>query len=153
MRLQCERPGFHPWFGTIPWRRAWQPTPVFLPRESPRTEEPGGLQFIWSQRVGHDQATKHSPLTSLAKTLKSPLDFEEITSQFYRKSTLNSHRKNWCWSWNSNALATWYKVLTHCKRPWCWERLKAKGKGEGRGWDGWIASPTQWMWTWANSGR
>ena len=38
----------------IPWRRAWQSTPVFLPGESPRTEELGGLQSIGSQRVGHD---------------------------------------------------------------------------------------------------
>ena len=38
----------------FPWRRKWQPTPVFLPRESPWTEEPGGLQSIGSQRVGHD---------------------------------------------------------------------------------------------------
>ena len=37
-------------------------------------------------------------------------------------------------------------------RPWCWERLKAK-EGGGRGWDGWVASPTQWSWIWANSGR
>ena len=37
--------------GKIPWRRAWQPPPVFLPRESPWTEEPGGLQSIGSQRV------------------------------------------------------------------------------------------------------
>ena len=37
-----------------PWRRAERPTPVFLPRESPWTEEPGGLQSMVSQRVGHD---------------------------------------------------------------------------------------------------
>ena len=44
--------------------------------------------------------------------------------------------------------------LTHWQRPWCWERLKA-GKEEGydRGWDGWMASPTQWTWVWANLGR
>ena len=52
--LQCGRPGFNPWAGTIPWRRAWQSTPVFLPGESPRTEEPGGLQSMGSQRVGND---------------------------------------------------------------------------------------------------
>ena len=45
---------FDPWVGKIAWRSAWQPTPVFLPGESPRTEEPGGLQSIGSQRVGHD---------------------------------------------------------------------------------------------------
>ena len=49
-----ERLGSEPWVGKIPWGRAWQPTPVFLPGESPWTEEPGGLQFFESQRVGHD---------------------------------------------------------------------------------------------------
>ena len=34
-----------------------------------------------------------------------------------------------------------------------WERLKAGGEGDDRGWDGWMASPTQWTWVWANSGR
>ena len=48
------RPGFDPWIGKIPWSRAWQPTPVFLLGESSWTEEPGGLQSIVLQRVGHD---------------------------------------------------------------------------------------------------
>ena len=74
------------------------------------------------------------------------------TSQSYRKSTLNTHRKNWCWSWSSNILVTWCKQLTHWKRPWSWERLKAGEEGI-RGWDGWMASPMQWTWTWANFGR
>ena len=34
------------------------------------------------------------------------------------------------------------------KRPWCWERLRAGGEGDDRGWDGWMASPTQWTWVW-----
>ena len=69
-----------------------------------------------------------------------------------RKSVLNIHWKDWCWSWNSNTLATWCEELTHLKRPWCWERLKVGGKGDDRGWDGfWMASPTQWAWVWVNS--
>ena len=48
-------PGFDPWVGKIPWRGAWQPTPVFLPGEFPWTEEPGGLQSIGSQRVQHTE--------------------------------------------------------------------------------------------------
>ena len=40
--LQCRRPGFNPWVKNISWRRTWQPTPVFLPGESPRMEEPAG---------------------------------------------------------------------------------------------------------------
>ena len=50
-------------------------------------------------------------------------------------------------------LVTWWEELTHWKRPWCWERLRAGGEGAGRGWDGWMASPTQWTWVWASSGR
>ena len=59
------------------------------------------------------------------------------------------HAKNWCWSWNSNTLATWCKELTHLKSPWCWERFKA-GEGDNRGWDGWVTSLTQWTWVWVN---
>ena len=46
----------------------------------------------------------------------------------------------------------WCKDLTHLKRPWCWERLKVGGEGNDRGWDGWMASLTQWTWVWVNSG-
>ena len=48
-------------------------------------------------------------------------------------------------------LATQWEELTHLKRPWCWERLRAGGEGDDRGWDGWMASPTQWTWVWASS--
>ena len=51
-----------------------------------------------------------------------------------------------------NTLATCWEELTHWKRPWCWERLKAGDKGDNRGWDGWMASPTRWTWVWVNSG-
>ena len=42
--------------------------------------------------------------------------------------------------------------LTHWKRPWCLERLKAGGEGDNRGWDSWMASLTWWTWVWASSG-
>ena len=51
-----------------------------------------------------------------------------------------------------NTLATWCEELTHWKRPWCWERLKAGGEGDDRGWNGWMTSPTRWTWVWASSG-
>ena len=38
------------------------------------------------------------------------------------------------------------------EKPWCWEGLGAGGEGDDRGWDGWMASPTQWTWVWVNSG-
>ena len=50
-----------------------------------------------------------------------------------------------------NTLATWCEGLTHLKRPWSWERLKAGGEGDDRGWDGWMASLTQRTWVWASS--
>ena len=43
-------------------------------------------------------------------------------------------------------------IKTHLKRPWCWERLRAGGGGDDRGWDSWMASPTQWTRVWVNSG-
>ena len=48
-------------------------------------------------------------------------------------------------------LATWCEELTHWKRPWCWERLRVGGEVDDRGWDGWMASLTQWTWVWVNS--
>ena len=82
----------------------------------------------------------------LEKILESPLDCKEI------QPVLNIHWKYWCWNWNSNTLATWCEELTHWKIPWHWERLKAGGEGDNRGWDGWMASPTQWTWVWASCG-
>ena len=55
--------------------------------------------------------------------------------------------------WSSNTLATWCEEQTHWKRPWCWERLRAGGEAGDRGWDGWMASPTQQTSVWANSRR
>ena len=69
----------------------------------------------------------------------------DLTSPSYRKSVLNIHWKDWCWSWHSNTLVTWCK-LTHWKKPWCWARLKAGGEGDNRGWDDWVVSPAWWVW-------
>ena len=54
------------------------------------------------------------------------------TSQSWRKSVLNIHWKDWCWSWSSSTLATWCEQPTHWKRPWSWERLRAGGEGDDR---------------------
>ena len=64
---------------------------------------------------------------------------------------LTIHWKDWCWS--SNILATWCKELTHWKRLWCRERLRARGGGGNRGWDGCMASLTQRTWVWVTSGK
>ena len=62
IRLQCGRPEFDPQFGKTPWRREWQPTPVFLPGKSPRTEEPGGLQSMGLQKLGHEWLNTESQM-------------------------------------------------------------------------------------------
>ena len=94
--------------------------------------------------------TPHTVSLRHHKTLKSPLDSKEIQPVHPKGNQLNIPWKDWCWSWNSNTLATWCEELTHWKRPWCWKRLKAGGEGDERGWDVWMASPTQWTWVWAS---
>ena len=65
---------------------------------------------------------------------------------------MNIHWKDWCWSWNSNTLATWHEQVIHLKSPWCWERLSVRGEGVDRGWNGLMASMTEWTWVCINSG-
>ena len=74
------------------------------------------------------------------------------SNQSKRRLVLSVHRKDWCWSWNSSTLATWCEELTRFKRPWCWERLRAGGEVDDKGWEGWMASPTQWTRVWVDSG-
>ena len=64
-----------------------------------------------------------------------------------------------CWrnEWSIFTFSIFYfghliRRMTHLRRPWCWERLKVGGEGDDRGWDGWMASLTQWTWVWVNSG-
>ena len=88
----------------------------------------------------------------LEKTLKSPLDNKEIQPVNPKKY------QSWIFiGWTggeagkSNILATSWEELTPWKRPWCWERLKAGGERDNRGWDGWMASPTPWLLVWVRS--
>ena len=74
----------------------------------------------------------------LEKTLENPLDCQEI------KPVNLKGNQPWIFIGSSSTLATWCEEQTHWKRPWWWERLKAGGEGDDRGWDGWMASPTRW---------
>ena len=86
----------------------------------------------------------------LEKTIESPLDCKEIQPVHPKGD------QSWLFIGRSDVeaetLATWCEELTHLKRPWWWERLRAGGEGDDRGWDGWMASPTQWTWVWVDSG-
>ena len=85
------------------------------------------------------------------KTPESPLAARRSNQSILRKISPGVHWKDW-WSWNSNTLATWCEELSHWRRPWCWERLRARGEGDDRIWDGWMASSSQWTWVWVDSG-
>ena len=88
----------------------------------------------------------------LEKTPESPLDCKEI------KPVNPKGNQTWIFIGRTDAEAEapilWPPDAKHWlfikKRPWSWERLKA-GEGDNRGWDGWMASPTQWTWIWASS--
>ena len=79
----------------------------------------------------------------LEKTLESSLDSKEIKPVNSKGNQPRIFSRRTYWNWSSNTLATWCEELTHWKRPWCWERLKAKEEGSGRGWDSKKASLTQ----------
>ena len=85
------------------------------------------------------------------KLSRVPWTAGDPTSPFWRRPVLGVLWKDWCSSWNSNTLATSCKELTYLKRARCWKRLKAGGEGDDRGWDSWMASPTQWTCVWVNS--
>ena len=86
----------------------------------------------------------------LEKTLESPLDCKEI------KPVNPKENQPWIFIGRTDAEAEvsvlWPPDVTDWKRPWCWERLRARGEVGNGGWDGWMASMTQWTWVWANSG-
>ena len=88
----------------------------------------------------------------LEKTLESPRDCKEI------KPVSPKGNQSWIITGRTDVEAEtpilWQpdaKSWLIGKRPWCWERLKAEGERDDRGWDGWMTSPTQWAWDWVNS--
>ena len=87
----------------------------------------------------------------LEKTLEGPLDCKEIQPVHPKGN------QSWIFIGRTDVEAEtpilWPAdaKLIHMKRPWCCERLKMGGEGEDRGWDGWMASLTQWTWVWVNS--
>ena len=85
------------------------------------------------------------------RLLRVPWTARRSNQSILKEISPGCQSKDWCWSWNSNTLATWYEELIW-KKPWCWERLRAGGEEVDRGWDGWMALPTQWKWVWVNSG-
>ena len=103
----------------------------------------------WTIKKAECRRTDAFKLWCWRRLLRVPWNARR-SNQSILKINPGVHQKDWFWSCNSNTLATSCKELTHLKRPWCWERLKAGGEGDDRGWDGWMASPTQWTWVWVD---
>ena len=82
----------------------------------------------------------------LEKTLESPLDWKEI------QPVNPKGNQPWIFTGRTDAETPtlWLPDVKSwlIRKDWCWERLKTGGEGGDRGWDGWIASPTQWTWVW-----
>ena len=84
----------------------------------------------------------------LENILESPLDCKDIQPVHPKGDS------SWIFIVKTNAEAETpilCEELTLLKRPWCWERLKVGGEGDNRGWDVWMASPSQWTWVWVCS--
>ena len=105
----------------------------------------------WTIKKAESQRIDAFELWCWRRLLRVPWAARTFNRSILRRLVLDVHWKDWCWSWNSNILATWCKELTHSKWPWCWERFRAGGEGDDRGWDGWMASPTQWTWVLVDS--
>ena len=125
-----------------------QPTRLLHPWDFPGKSTEVGchclLQWMWELDYKESWALKHWCFWSvvLEKTLESPLDWKGI------KPANPKGNQSWIFVGRTdaeaetpNTLATWYEEPTHWKRPWCWERLKAR-EGDDRGWDGWMVSST-----------
>ena len=105
----------------------------------------------WSIKTAECRRIDAFELWCWRRLLRVPWTARSSTQSILKDISPEYSLEDWCWSWNSDTLAMWCEDLTHLKRPWCWERLKAGEEGDNRGWDGWMASPTQWTWVWVIS--
>ena len=114
----------------------------------------GSHVWIWELGYKESWAPKNWCFWAvvLRRLLRVPWTARRSNQSILKEINPEYSSKDCCWSGSSNALATWFEESTHWKRPWCWERLKAKGEEGSRGWNGQIASPTQWTLIWGNSG-
>ena len=101
----------------------------------------------WTIKKAEQRRIDAFKLWCWRRFLRVPCTTRRSNQSILKDGFLGVHWKDWNW----NTLTIWCKELTHLKRPWCWERLRAGREGDDKGWDGWMVSPTQWIWVWVNS--
>ena len=104
-----------------------------------------GYEGSWPYSIGQNNGNKARREQESNPTGQWYLDAWDTNGKTTRSSEFPAR--------TTPSLATCCEELTLWKRAWCWERLQAGGEGDNRGWDGWMASPTQWTWAWASSRR
>ena len=143
-----------------PWKKSYDKSRqhaekqrYHLANKGPYSQNYGfSSSHLWMWEVDHKEgwAPKNWCFQTavLENTLESPLDSKEI------KPVDSKRNQPWIFIGKTDAKAE-APILwpTHWKRLWCWKRLRAGRGRDDRGWDGWMASSTQWAWVWANSGR
>ena len=88
----------------------------------------------------------------LEKTLENSLDFKEIQPSILKEISPEYSLEGLMLKLKLQYFGHLMQRTDSLEKTWCWERLEAGGEGDDRGWDGWMASPAQWTWVWANSG-
>ena len=106
---------------------------------------------IWTVKKAEHWRIDAFELCCWRRLLRVPWTSRRSNQSILKEISPDIHWKDWCWSWNSDTLATWFEELSHLKRPWCWERLKAGGEGDNIGWDDWLPSLTRWTWVCVSS--
>ena len=106
----------------------------------------------WTVKKAEPQRIDAFELWCWRRLLRVPWIARRINQSILKEISPEYSVEGLMLSSNSNTWATWCEERTHWKRPWWWERLKVGGEGDNTGWDGWIASLTQWRWVWLGSG-
>ena len=106
----------------------------------------------WTIYLAEGQRIDAFELWCWRRLLRVPWTAKRSNQSILKKSVLNIHWKGWCWSWNSNTLATWCEELTYWKRSWCLGKIEhRRRRGQQRmrwleGFTDWMASLTGWTW-------
>ena len=146
-----------------PWKKSYDKQHIkkqshYLTNKGPSSQSYDfSSSHVWMWELGHEESWVPKNwcfwTVVLEKTLESPLDSKEIQPVHPKGN------QSWIFIGRTDAETEapilWppdAEELTHWKRPWFWERLKAGGEGDHREWDVWIVSLTSWTWVWISSG-